>query len=197
MVLPAENLIGEENHGWAVAQSLMTHKRVTGTSSWSAPAAAAASTTTVVIYGRGDGDGAAACSTAPSFPHGPAVADVYIDSVVTRLTGERIIRGLALGTHEGPWGSVGKLLGSEDGHRAAATRLAVLGADGVTWDGEDGGADAAGTAWLTARIATIGGGTSEIQRNIISERLLGLPREPSSDRDVPFEDVLRNARRRG
>jgi alkylation response protein AidB-like acyl-CoA dehydrogenase len=105
------------------------------------------------------------------------------------------MRGQMLGTHQGPWGSAGKLLGSEDGHRAARARLAALGADALVWDGDEAEVDNAGTAWLLARQSTIGGGTSAIQRNIISERLLELPREPSFDRDVPYSEVVRGARK--
>ncbi|WP_029429929.1 acyl-CoA dehydrogenase family protein [Blastococcus sp. URHD0036] len=199
VVLPRENLIGDEDDGWAVVQSLMVHERNQTADIGYGRLGAGGRSTTMVVDRTAEATQLAAVARerAALDLHNQAVADAYIDSVVTRLTGDRIIRGLALGTHQGPWGSLGKLRGSEDGHRVARTRLAVLGADGVTWDGDDVQPDNAGTAWLTARIATIGGGTSEIQRNIISERLLGLPREPSFDRDVPFEEVLRNARRRG
>jgi alkylation response protein AidB-like acyl-CoA dehydrogenase len=70
--------------------------------------------------------------------------------------------------------------------------MAVLGADAVMWEGDEVRFDNAGTRWLTSRGATIAGGSSEMQRNIISERLLALPREPSSDRDLPFNEVIRN-----
>ena len=57
-----------------------------------------------------------------------AVSDVYIDSVVTRLTGDRITRGMKIGTHQGQWGSVGKLMGSERAGIAAAPLRRLLAA---------------------------------------------------------------------
>ena len=51
--------------------------------------------------------------------------------------------------------------------------------------------------WLAARIGTIAGGSNEMQRNVISERVLGLPREPSPDKDVPFSQVLASRRHQG
>jgi hypothetical protein len=48
--------------------------------------------------------------------------------------------------------------------------------------------------WLAARIGTIAGGSNEMQRNAISERVLGLPREAAPDRGVPFSQVLASRR---
>jgi alkylation response protein AidB-like acyl-CoA dehydrogenase len=193
IVLPIEDLVGAEGEGWSVAQALMIHER---------------NQTAGIGFGYlGGGDNRVMVVDRTAMAadlvaeagdrdvlglYGQELANVYVDSVVTRLTSERIMRGQALGTHGGPWGSVGKLLGSEDGHRAALAALATLGADSVVWDSDEVELDNAGTAWLHARIGTIGGGTSEIQRNIISERLLGLPREPSVDRDIPYSEVIRN-----
>ena len=87
---------------------------------------------------------------------------------------------------------------------AASTRsaggeigLAVAGADGVIWDGDDvrHRRDAGQPRGSAARGISIAGGTNEMQRNIVSERLLGMPREPASDRDVPFSEVVRRRTR--
>lgn len=102
--------------------------------------------------------------------------------------------GMRVGTHQGQWGSLLKLQGSVIGHEAERTEMASLGADAVIWEGDEVRLDKTGTRWLGSRGATIAGGSSEMQRNIISERLLGLPRAPSDDRDVAFfESVKRQS----
>jgi alkylation response protein AidB-like acyl-CoA dehydrogenase len=72
----------------------------------------------------------------------------------------------------------------------------VSGPEGVIWDGEEPTRPNAGTLFLGSRSIAIAGGTNEMQRNIVSERLLGLPREPTTDRDVPFIEVVRARRPR-
>lgn len=198
VVLPVGNLIGEESNGWAVAQTLLFHER---------------NATADIGYGYGLGSAAglrqrsgrgAPGTTGPEALSraarergvidavGQSIADAYIASVVNPLTGARIMRGMKLGTHQGQWGSLGKLQGAVSGHEQALTALAALGPDGCIWDGDEVKLANVGTEWLGSRGGTLAGGSNEMQRNIVSERLLGLPREPSFDRDLPFNEVLRN-----
>jgi hypothetical protein len=68
----------------------------------------------------------------------------------------------------------------------------------VAWAPDDhGGGDQIARAVLSAPAIGIAGGTNEVQRNIIGERVLGLPKEPAADKGVPFKDLLVGTQRRG
>ena len=98
------------------------------------------------------------------------------------------------GREPGPGGSIAKLAGSDLVRRATTAHLHQRGAAGIAWEEDDAGASEVVRAFVHAPSLAIAGGTSEIQRNILGERVLGLPREPDVDKHVPFRDVLQNGR---
>jgi alkylation response protein AidB-like acyl-CoA dehydrogenase len=91
------------------------------------------------------------------------------------VLGQRATWRSVAGAEPGPEGSVRKLLGAEHDQRVADFGLRLCGPDGAYSDGPS-------APWtrglLHTRCLTIAGGTSEVQRNVIGERLLGLPRDP-------------------
>ncbi|AKK25470.1 acyl-CoA dehydrogenase family protein [Mycobacterium sp. EPa45] len=88
--------------------------------------------------------------------------------------------------------SVVKLAMSELLHDSARLHARLLGAEGLLAGSDSQSADRAHLAAMCAFENSIGGGSDQIQRNLIGERVLGLPREPSLDRDVPFRDVRKS-----
>ena len=93
---------------------------------------------------------------------------------LTMLDLRRAMRAVA-GGEPGPEGNVTKLLGNELDQRLTEVGMRMLGADAAAIDGEDG---FWGYEFLFTRAYTLGGGTSEMSRNAIAERILGLPRDP-------------------
>ncbi len=115
----------------------------------------------------------------------------YIHSEVYRLTGQRG-RDNAKSGRVGPEGSIMKLHLAMLAHESRDLSLAMLGAEAMVIgaDARDGGR--VQNAALSSFAPSLGGGTNEIQRNIIGERTLGLPREPSIDSELPFTERRRS-----
>ncbi|MFM8388420.1 MAG: acyl-CoA dehydrogenase family protein [Actinomycetota bacterium] len=101
--------------------------------------------------------------------------------------------GLTVGRMKGPAGSITKVMKAKSNQELQCLALEILGADAVAWEG-DATVEYAKYVreFLRTRANSIEGGTSEIQRNIIGERVLGLPREPDPWVGQPWKDVPRS-----
>ena len=177
--VPDSARLGAPGEGWAIALGTLTNER--------------AAVGSLALEGRGEGPirlltSIWAEATSPSFAARDRVAQCWIRAEVARLT---MLRARALQEREraGPESAIVKLLVSELRVHLYEECVNLLGADGML--GGDYDVTSARAAWsaqhafLDARQLTIGGGTSEIARNILGERTLGLPPEPRLSNDGP------------
>ena len=108
------------------------------------------------------------------------LARLYIESEILRLIRLRTVSATVRGMEPGPEASVRKALSDEHGQHVMEMAIELAETGGLLADAGPYG-DGAGGMWsygyLYARALTIGGGTSEVQRNILGERVLGLPRD--------------------
>jgi hypothetical protein len=107
-------------------------------------------------------------------------------------TARRARAAQVAGRPQGPEGSLGKLAASHVARAAARVHTLISGADAMLSadDGPEAGIIA--EILISVPAVSIAGGTDEIQRNIIAERVLRMPKEPGSDADRPFREVPRN-----
>ena len=165
--VPKSNVVGEENDGWKVAMTTLLHER--GTLGFALTARLEMAVAKLVALARETG-----ASSDPLIRD--RVAQEWIDLQALKFTNYRALTTLMKSGVPGPEGSVAKLHWSESNQRLTKLAIEILG-NRAQLDGADG-------VWsgywqyqqLRSRGNTIEAGTSEILRNIIAERVLGLPR---------------------
>jgi len=176
--------LGPVGEGWRVAQSvLMNERRSVAGSGASLPGTVAGRSIASLIARH-------APITDPVVRQ--RMVQLYIEDKLVTLTNQRAAARRRAGQRPGPEGSVSKLLFSEHTQRLQNLAADLEGPGAQAWTEDDRWRR--GTAWslLRVRAKTIAGGTSEVQRNILGERILGLPREPDVDRTVPWSQVPRS-----
>jgi alkylation response protein AidB-like acyl-CoA dehydrogenase len=176
--------LGAENEGWRVAMSvLMNERRAVSASGASMPGTVTGRSITALI---------ARHAPLADWSLRQRLAQAFIEDKVITLTNQRAADRRRAGQPPGPEGSIGKLFFSEHTQRLQNLAVDLEGCAAQAWLEDDRWLK--GTAWslLRVRSKTIAGGTSEVQRNILGERILGLPKEPEVDRDVPWSQVLRS-----
>ncbi|MCW2604878.1 MAG: Acyl-CoA dehydrogenase [Pseudonocardiales bacterium] len=189
-VIPGVNLLGEENDGWRVLQTALAYERSAMGENARGPRRAASNgpvaashEVDLIELARSAG-----CLDDPVIRQDIARATALRS--LNALNTARAKAELAQGTSS-PIMSLGKLAMSRILHEGARVQTAILGA-ATLLDGPDHPqADDANFLTLNAYFTSIGGGTDQIQRNIIGERVLGLAKEPEIDREIPFREVRR------
>ncbi|MGI9329050.1 MAG: acyl-CoA dehydrogenase family protein [Pseudomonadales bacterium] len=171
--VPAENLIGEENKGWNIAKRLLQHERaMLSESSGGRSGPVRKSLLEVARDSLG-----AATGQLPDIALRNELAQFEMDQHCYRATFRRSADAAKRGQGPGPETSMFKLYLSELNQRGQDLRQRAAGEQSLGWAGEgyDREELAITREWLYGRAATILGGTSEIQMNIIAKRVLGLP----------------------
>jgi len=178
--------IDAPGNGWRVARTALAHERGAGAVGGGGWGADLKDRLVELVRRRG-------AAADPLVRQRLAAAIIELE--VARLTARRARDTARAGRAPGPEGSGSKLRGSAGLKVAATLALDVLAADGIAGIAGGDGDDEWRTLFLTSPSISIRGGTDEIQRNIVGERVLGLPPEPRADVDVPFSQVPRTIRR--
>jgi alkylation response protein AidB-like acyl-CoA dehydrogenase len=187
--------LGAEGDGWNVAVSTLMNERVALGGGVRARGSGPIEIVIDLWHKR------ASQGEALDKPLRDRVARLWIKAEVLRLTNLRA-RNNASGGTPGPEGSVGKLMSAELNKEITECAVDILGAEGMLHppgypmhrpDRASLGDIIPTKSFLRMRAQSIEGGTSEVMRNILGERVLGLPKEPSVDRDMPWSEIPRSA----
>ncbi len=187
--VPPENVIGAVNDGWTVARRLLFHERgATGGSSPYASGAAGRRRENI-----DDLIGLARSLGRAGDPHiRDLLAHAHVLQTVQGQTVARVTRGIAAQALPDTAGAILRLGSALFAARRADIAFEIAGPRAIARSGKDDELEAVGGGYVFRQASCLGGGSAEMQRNIISERVLGMPREPAADRGIPFREVRRN-----
>ena len=186
--VPDTDRIGEVDDGWTVGTRWMFHERMLMNSPL----------VTVPAGDQHNGEGAVVRE-----PGGPGrrppldpvardlIGEARMLDLVDRRLRRRIGEGITTGTMTDQSAAIGRLFTGVATIRMRTIAFEMAGAAGAAWTEDDGDLAFCATEFLMRQVSSIGGGTTEMARNVISERVLGMPREPALDRGVAFRDVPR------
>ncbi len=168
--VPRDRLLGPEHEGWRVANSTLSHERGINPRQLVAHVQLVEELLRLALERDAYDDERLR----------PRLADAYVEVKLFQLHNWRTLSRLAKGQAPGPEGSLLKLYWSEMSKRMHDTVMAVLGPTAPLWRGADDnpGDGVWQRSWLYYQAASIWAGANEIQRNVIGERVLALPREP-------------------
>ncbi|MFO1025238.1 MAG: acyl-CoA dehydrogenase family protein [Acetobacteraceae bacterium] len=211
-VLP-EHQIDQLGRGWAVATTTLMHERreADGVRNWGKASAVGKGR----IYDEERAENETAMAPYKWYPQRAgrvdlvieraqetgAIADPVVRQEIARLltmqksaewTARRARAAQMQGKPQGPEGSLGKLASSHVARLAAKVHTMITGTDAMLSGADSPREGVIAEILISVPAGSIAGGTDEIQRNIISERVLGMPKEPRTDNDRPFRDVPKN-----
>jgi alkylation response protein AidB-like acyl-CoA dehydrogenase len=184
-------VVGEVNDGWTVASRQLFHERraVGGGSEFASGTGAENANEMPPNHIR--------LAEATGQADDPRIQDLAGRALVRRLVKDQLIDhvsgSIATGSLPANAGTLIRLFHAETTELEVDTALAIAGSAGVVDEGGDAaGLLDVGVRYLSRQTGSLGGGSSEMARNVISERVLGFPREFAADRGVPFNQVERN-----
>jgi alkylation response protein AidB-like acyl-CoA dehydrogenase len=177
--IPDANRVGDVNDGWRVALTVLMNERMSVAGNLNVSALA----DPLVDLARRTG----AIERSDVRQH---LAEIYVRATLLTLTGHRVTTKIAKGAIPGPEGSIAKLVWADLMTDIAAAGLDLLGPQGALTGHSAPDEGLWSSTHLFSPGIHLGGGTDEVMRNIIGERVLGLPKEPSTDKGVPFRELL-------
>jgi alkylation response protein AidB-like acyl-CoA dehydrogenase len=173
--VPAANMVGRRGDGWRVAQTTLLSERAfigAGGNTWTVEALI---------------DMARKLGVADHPVVRQDLARAHCRAATLQYLGYRLRTSMSQQRMPGPEALIVKLAYARHWARTMDTAMSVLGAEGLLADGSSPWP----THFMSQFAVRLGGGTDEVQHNIIGERGLGLPREPAVDRDIPWNETVR------
>ena len=186
--IPAENLVGSVGDGWRCARTTLMNERTA--------LAGLSIDETTFLGGSAKKDPWQIFLDSVPNKKDPLIrqqlAQFFIETQVKEITSFRANAARKAGNSPGPEGGVNKVFNAEFNKRKTEFSMNANGLQSIAWKSGDRNLEDLATRFLRARANTIEGGTSEVLRNQMSERILGLPRDVEVDKDIPWAGIGKN-----